>query len=387
MADRILLVLGMHRSGTSALTRVLNLRGAALPGELLPANHANLAGYWEPAAVVAWHDALLADLGSAWDDPTELAAAAFDAPAAETFVERISDLLRGELASAPLVVMKDPRACRLVPLWRRAIARAGREPLMVLIVRHPLEVAASLQRRDGMSVAQALLLWLEHVLAAEAFTRGDRRAIVTYDQLLGDWRGTIARLERDLDLAPPLAGADADAHVDAFLSADLRHERVERAAIDDDDVSEWVRRAYRWHERASQDAGVDPAELDDVRREMRQAAALYAPVIRTQRETIACQAAAQRDLQDQATRDREQWAARWESAAARERDLQATIALLQTQESALSERLSAIETRLEAREQASAALQTYLDRVTSTRTWRLRGWCLRQVSKITGRAY
>jgi hypothetical protein len=67
--------------------------------------------------------------------------------------------------------------------------------------------------------------------------------------------------------------------------------------------------------------------------------------------------------------------------------LQVTIAQLQTQASTLGERLSTIETRLEAREQASAALQTYLDRITSTRTWRLRGWCLRQMSKITGRAY
>jgi hypothetical protein len=381
VADRVLLVLGMHRSGTSALTRVLNLRGAALPGELLPANQANVAGYWEPAAVVAWHDEFLAAAGSAWDDPTAFPAAAFETPAAETFVERVADLLRHDLASAPLVVMKDPRACRLVPLWRRAIARAGREPLMVLIVRHPLEVAASLQRRDGIPVAQALLLWLEHVLAAEASTRGDRRAVVTYDQLLGDWSSTIARIERNIDLALPATGADADAQVDAFLSADLRHERVARAAIDDEDVSDWVRRVYRWHERASQDAGaVDSAELDEVRRELCQAATLYAPVIRVQRETLARQAAEQQDLREQMERDRRQW-------ATREQGLQMTIAQLQTQASTLGERLSAIEARLEAREQASAALQIYLDRITSTRTWRLRGWCLRQMSKITGRAY
>jgi hypothetical protein len=383
--DRILLVLGMHRSGTSALTRVLNLRGAALPGELLPANQANVAGYWEPARVVAWHDELLAASGSAWDDPTEFPAAAFETSAAETFADRVADLLRGELAAAPLVVMKDPRACRLVPLWRRAIARAGRDPLMILVVRHPLEVAASLRRRDDLPIAHGLLLWLEHVLAAEAFTRGDRRTIVTYDRLLDDWRGTVARIEHDVDLVPS-AGIDVDAEIDTFLSADLRHERVERAAIDDEAMSDWVRRVYHWHERASTDAlAADPAELDEVRRELRRAATLYAPVIRVQREALARRAADQRDLREQAERDREQWAARWETAAAREQDLQATIAQLQTQESALSERLSAIETRLEAREQASAALQAHLDRITSTRTWRLRGWLLRQWARVAGR--
>lgn len=374
----------MHRSGTSALTRVLNLRGAALPDGLLPANQSNVAGYWEPAAVVTWHDEFLAAAGSAWDDPTELPAGAFDTPAAERFVAQVSELLRRDLAAAPLVVMKDPRACRLVSLWRRAAARAGRETSMVLIVRHPIEVAASLQRRDGMPISQAWLLWLEHVLAAEAFTRGDRRSIVAYDRLLADWRGTIARVERDLDLGLPAAGVDVEAGIDGFLSADLRHERVESAAIDEGQVPECARRVFRWHERASAEAGAgDPAELDAARAELRRAAVLYAPVIRAQREAIARQSAEGREHEERVR----QWASERDAAARRERELHAAIVALQAQASALGETLAALEARLAAQERTSATREAHLQRVLSTRTWRLRGWCLRQMSKITGRAY
>ncbi|HWB29123.1 MAG TPA: hypothetical protein VG736_01380 [Vicinamibacterales bacterium] len=375
-ADRIVLVLGMHRSGTSALTRVLNLRGAALPADLLPPNHANVAGYWEPASVVTWHDEFLTAVGSAWDDPTELPASAFETPAAEHFVDRVADLLCGELGAAPLVVMKDPRACRLVPLWRRAIGRAGREPLIALIVRHPLEVAASLQRRDGLPVSQSLLLWLEHVLAAEAFTRSDRRSIVAYDRLLDDWRGTVARIEHDLGLVPP-ATADVDAQVEAFLANDLRHERAERAALDDEAISDWVRRVYRWHERGSRNAALaDPAELDAVRGEVHRAAALYGPVIRAQREMAARQ---QAELHERIEREQQQWMAERDAFASRERALQTDVA-------ALGERLTAIEARLAAQEQTRASLQALLDRMVSTRTWRVRAWLLRQWARAAGRA-
>ena len=66
---RALLVMGMHRSGTSALARVLSLRGAELPAHLMPPNHGNASGYWEPAPIVAINDEMLEYFGSAWDDP------------------------------------------------------------------------------------------------------------------------------------------------------------------------------------------------------------------------------------------------------------------------------------------------------------------------------
>jgi hypothetical protein len=363
-----ILVLGMHRSGTSACTRILNLCGAAVPADLLPPNHANVTGYWEAKSVVALHESILAQAGSAWDDPTEFSAAWFASPEGGAGVDRLVEVLRAEAGDHPLVVMKDPRACRLVPLWRDALARVEREPLALLLVRHPLEVAASLHARDGMPAAQALLLWLEHVLAAEADTRTMRRVVVTFEQVLADWRAAMRRVEAGFGVALPCEGPDVEAEIAGFLDPSLRHERLPEALLETrPDVSAWVRRVYRWHARAASGAEADPADLDRVRQELRDAAVLYAPLLRWDRQHAREQAARideqGRQLQAQA---REQ-ALREEAQAAREQANARREQELEGQAAALTADL--------AREQlARAALAARLAPIERSRVWRLWRW-------------
>ena len=281
---RALLIFGMHRSGTSALTRILNLRGASLPEDLLPANAFNVSGYWEPAAIVTLHDQLLEEAGSRWDDPTGFLQPWFEAES-ETgrgSVERIAEVVAAEFGESPLIVIKDPRACRMVPAWKAALARLGIEPLVVLTVRHPFEVAASLHRRDGMPQAQALLLWLQHQLVAEAETRSLARVIVTYDQVLDDWRGVLARIDRHFDLRLAPTTREADRGIEAFLDPSLRHERASPAGPDGQpEVASWLRRVHGWYEQASlSDAGIDAGDLDVVRDEVARADQVYAPLLR-----------------------------------------------------------------------------------------------------------
>ena len=78
----IVLIAGMHRSGTSALTRLINLFGAGLASDLLPAKSDNVKGFWESRRIVDIHDAFLHAVGSAWDDVAPLPADAFTSPAA-----------------------------------------------------------------------------------------------------------------------------------------------------------------------------------------------------------------------------------------------------------------------------------------------------------------
>ncbi|MEO8481496.1 MAG: hypothetical protein ABI634_04750 [Acidobacteriota bacterium] len=361
--ERTLLILGMHRSGTSACTRLLNLCGAHLAGDLLPANAANVTGYWEPSAIVALHDALLAEAGSAWDDPTEFPAAWMASREGQGYVDRLVELLRREEGGATLTVVKDPRACRLVPLWRQALASVHREPAMLLVVRHPLEVAASLERRDAMPASQALLLWLEHVLAAEESTRGDRRLIVTYDQILTDWQAVVARVEDALAIALPNRGPGVDAEIAAFLDPALRHESATSASLDErPDVSEWVRRVYRWHERASRDPeSVSVAELDAVRRELRHAAVTYAPLVRWYRHERAQQAAARAAAQQQLDL-REAHEAAW----------QEQLGAWRIRERQLTDDLKAMTDSRDEQQHAAAALQEQVDTMEASAFWKLR---------------
>src|SRR2546430_7862103 len=66
------LVMGMHRSGTSAVTRVLNLLGLRLPRDLLSPAKSNELGFWEGREVVALNDNILLGLNRDWADPKPL---------------------------------------------------------------------------------------------------------------------------------------------------------------------------------------------------------------------------------------------------------------------------------------------------------------------------
>src|SRR5688572_11542372 len=176
----------MHRSGTSALTRVMGLLGAALPRNLLGAGRGNEMGHWEPEPLAAAHDRMLAEVGSRWDDWRSLDLNRMGAERLAATRDELTRLIEEQFGRVPLFVLKEPRICRFVPLYRELLANLGVEPRYVVPLRNPLAVMASLKARDGMTEGFAGLLWLLHVLEAEAETRGWPRAIVSYEALLAD---------------------------------------------------------------------------------------------------------------------------------------------------------------------------------------------------------
>jgi len=221
-----LLVLGMHRSGTSALTRVLNLLGIELGGDLMPAAPDNPSGFWEHNGVVAVHERLLAALGRSWDDPRPLPVGWLQSAAAAAAVADIATIIRRDFASAPLWAIKDPRLCRLLPLWRRVLEGLGIEPRVLLMTRHPQEVAGSLERRDGLPAPISELLWARYLIEAATGSEGCQRGMLTYSGLLEDWQATIARSLKaiGLELEPD---AEQVARIDAFLRPQSRHHRAD----------------------------------------------------------------------------------------------------------------------------------------------------------------
>lgn len=189
-----LLVLGMHRSGTSALTRVLNLLGAALPKTVIAPDGSNPLGYWEPARLVAINDAMLEEAGSHWDDPRHFDFASLDPTRLCHYRREIRTAIEEEYGRATTFVLKDPRICRLVPLYTSVLDDLGIKTSCVLIHRSPSAVISSLGRRNRMTPPFAGLLWLRHVLAAEAATRGLARVSISYEALFTDTALTVQRL-------------------------------------------------------------------------------------------------------------------------------------------------------------------------------------------------
>lgn len=194
-----LLVIGCHRSGTSALTRALSLVGWQLPLNLMPGNKANAPGFWEPLDIVRFNESLLERQGRSWVDPKPMPPEGGFDPQDR---QKAGMLLRTEYPGPAPLVLKDPRISRLLPFWREAIARSGMTPAIIIACRNPAEVCRSLEARDRLSRRHAEEIWLAHNLEAEHHSRGLPRAIVHYEDLVVDPRGTLQRA---------LAGIGADA--------------------------------------------------------------------------------------------------------------------------------------------------------------------------------
>ncbi|MFM2355055.1 MAG: hypothetical protein RLZZ528_791 [Pseudomonadota bacterium] len=212
---RLLLVAGMHRSGTSVLTECLAASGWALPRDIgAPAPDAP-RGHFEPRALVDLHDRLLGGSGLSWDSLGDGAEAAPRALRAARDLDRQIDAALAEsFGAAGACIVKDPRLARLPGLWAGYLARRRHRPVLLLPLRHPAEVAASLALRNAMPAAQAALLWLAHVCGALRLARGCPTLILRFPHWTRDPAAAgaaLAALLEEPDLAPRFAAAAGEA--------------------------------------------------------------------------------------------------------------------------------------------------------------------------------
>jgi hypothetical protein len=256
----------MHRSGTSAITRVLSLLGATLPNQpmLSPKNE----DHWEPERLVRLHEAMLEEAGSRWDDwrpfdPSVLGARL------DHYRSAIRAVLSEEYGDARLIVIKDPRICRFMPLYIDALTQLGIEPRFVLVQRNPLAVMASLRKRDEMTPRFAALTWLRHVLDATDATRERRRCFLSYESFLDDWQGAVDRIAGELAIEWPRGIESARADIAPYLSRDLQHHAFSLADLKADaETSDWVKEAYAALVRLERGESAEAiATLDRIARE------------------------------------------------------------------------------------------------------------------------
>jgi hypothetical protein len=257
----VVLVFGMGRSGSSALARVLSLCGCGLPAQLVGATEANPLGHWEPHDALNLNEAFLAVHGASWYDPTlrlhgEIAV---DPQRRTAYVGQIKEFLRS-LPSTPLLVIKEPRITALSEYWFEAVREVGFSIKVVVPVRHPQEVIASLDVRDRASPELASALWLKYNLLAERQSRGAARVFVDYLKLLTDWRSEISRISAALSI--DLSARDEGA-IEGFLQRDLRRQRHD-GPVTEVFGQPWVSRVYSALSAATRDEPIDPAALDEV---------------------------------------------------------------------------------------------------------------------------
>ena len=244
-------VLGMHRSGTSALAGLLSMLGVEFGRNLMKPGDDNPKGFYEHNEIVGCHVSMLEALESYYDDILPLPAGWEKRRETIMHREHLRRLIFNEFAGKPLWGFKDPRVCRLLPMWFPLFDELGTAAKFVLMVRNPDEIARSMCVRGGHSYNQILLVALQHMLEFERHTRGRPRVVVSFDGLMADWRRELDRVARVLDVRLPVQMAANDPRVSVFLDPALRH-HVGAASAEtavamrgaDPRFAEWVYKAY-----------------------------------------------------------------------------------------------------------------------------------------------
>ncbi len=219
-----IVVVGMHRSGTSAMASFLEKLGVMFGDRLAEAAPDNVRGFWEHKEIVSLHNKLLRALGSNWDDERPLPADWLQNREVRTIKAALAAVVQRDFRNTPVFGLKDPRLSLLVPLWTGIFRDLGIAARFLLMLRHPAEVAASLAERNAFSPAQSYLLWLRYTIDAEMQTRNEMRAIVTFDRLLEQPRQVLDSIRKTLQIALPIGGSEEQEALKQ-LPPSLRHHR------------------------------------------------------------------------------------------------------------------------------------------------------------------
>ena len=203
---KVTVVLGMHRSGTSALTGMLHQAGLSAPIDALGATESNPYGYWESSFLVEISNQLLKNLGSDWSQVYSLPSGWYLNSLTTDWLADLLHALPRLFPSGEHLVIIDHRLCVLLDPLLPFFQSELMDVTYLLMLRSPIEVIASLNKSEGTDFKTALLLWIASVLGADRFTRGEQRTVVTYSQLLArpeDVLESCRSLWGEMSLASP----------------------------------------------------------------------------------------------------------------------------------------------------------------------------------------
>lgn len=244
----VVIVAGMHRSGTSAVARALSIFNRRLGDDLMPAApNNNEKGFWEDLDVVALNDEILAACNRRWDSTLPLKQRDYDLLIEQGFLEQVKGLLEKKLSTYRNFAFKDPRLSKLLPLWKKAFEFLNINVSYVCVVRNPLSVAASLQQRDSFPISKSLFLWLEHILSFLNALSSTPALFVSYDKFMASPEAEIRRMAEWLK--DEINPQELRHYLNHFLDEDLQHARYSSQDLaDHEDVYPLVKEVYAFVE-------------------------------------------------------------------------------------------------------------------------------------------
>lgn len=220
--QRLFVVLGMHRSGTSAITRSLAVLGIRLGDRLLPPVEGdNDKGFWEDIDLHSLDIEMMKFLGTEWSHVAMINPGDVRRLQQQGFFLRAVELIRRKVSDSGNFGFKDPRVAKLMPFWREVFAHCDFEVTYVFAMRNPLSVARSLGKRDGMASEQSYWAWFGHVITGLVHSAGSTCVMVDYDRMMHAPESELVRLSKALNLEIDVTALQA--YKDDFLDENLRH--------------------------------------------------------------------------------------------------------------------------------------------------------------------
>jgi hypothetical protein len=206
----------MHRSGTSAITGCLKRMGVNIGSKWM-------IDLYELSDMVDSNEALLNDMGSSWDDLFRLPKSWWHLPVVEEHRQKTIQIIEREFPKHTIWAFKDPRVCILLPLWMDIFRQLSIEPHFFIIIRNPFEIARSLRMRDGFCQSKSLVLWMKYLLSAEYYTRGYKRVLCRFDELIAAPAKTVRNIFEKCHLKLPDNWKKVSQELNNFIKPDLRH--------------------------------------------------------------------------------------------------------------------------------------------------------------------
>src|SRR5262249_8383971 len=312
--------------------------------------------------------------GSGWE---QVSVAWQRSEACQPFVEELAVAVLEDYGTTGVFVVKDPRMCRLVPLWLRVLERVGAQASFAIPFRDPVEVANSLAARNHLTLPHGCLTWLRGVLDAERQSRGHPRAFLRYRELVDDPSAALERLVAALPVAWPRTPGEAARERQEFIDPALRVQIADARAVDGmGDYSPWLRQAMHCYELLA--SGADEAAarhgLDQLSAVFDAADAAFTPAIEHEIKTNRAEVARLQSLtrQQQDAIDRILHLRNAEMAASRVR-----IGELETRGAAVDEltalrsRTAAMVDELTALRSRTAAMAGEIAGLRSATSWRV----------------
>lgn len=225
----LIVVLGMHRSGTSAVTEALASTDMPLNlgNHLLGAKPQNPHGFFEDTRVIRANKDFYEFHGvhvmEPWKLPNDFTM---------TGAERIGIVFE-KLLKEKINIIKDPRLCVTLPQWQKIWGKRVK-PVYLHIWRHPAEVALSLQKRDGLSIDRAERVWLTHVVSALRHSDLKRSVFVMHSDLLSQPEVELHRVATVISRLSGLAFSKViDMNIDTELVTAVTNGAIQSPTVEE----------------------------------------------------------------------------------------------------------------------------------------------------------